>query len=128
MLKISKPAAYFLQALTYPTAYVVEKKLIDKYGLKFTDHLDEGGGDGPFKVKSYNHSTGIVFVRNDNYWGPKAQLAEVDQVFYKTSDASYQAYLANQVDVTLSHRLNTQRRKLVPTSARLLIWRSTTTP
>jgi len=100
VLKISKPAGYFLQALTYPTAFVVEKKLIDKYGLKFTDHLDEGGGDGPFKVKSYNHSTGIVFVRNDNYWGPKAQLAEVDQIFYKTSEASYQAYLANQVDVT----------------------------
>lgn len=100
VLKITQPAAYFLQALTYPTAYVVEKKLIDKYGLKFTDHLDEGGGDGPFKVKSYNHSTGIVFVRNDNYWGPKAQLAEVDQVFYKTSTASYQAYLANQVDIT----------------------------
>ncbi|MEO8954107.1 MAG: peptide ABC transporter substrate-binding protein [Ktedonobacteraceae bacterium] len=100
VLKVIRPTAYFLQALTYPTAYVVEKKLIDKYGLKFTDHLDEGGGDGPFKVKSYNHSTGIVFVRNDNYWGPKAQLAEVDQVFYKTSDASYQAYLANQVDVT----------------------------
>lgn len=100
VIKVVRPTAYFLQALTYPTAYVVEKKLIDKYGLKFTDHLDEGGGDGPFKVKSYNHSTGIVFVRNDNYWGPKAQLAEVDQVFYKTSDASYQAYLANQVDVT----------------------------
>ncbi|MGI9057612.1 MAG: peptide ABC transporter substrate-binding protein [Ktedonobacteraceae bacterium] len=100
VIKVVRPTAYFLQALTYPTAYVVEKKLIDKYGLKFTDHLDEGGGDGPFRVKSYNHSTGIVFVRNDNYWGPKAQLAEVDQVFYKTSDASYQAYLANQVDVT----------------------------
>ena len=100
VLKLTKATAYFLEALTYPTAFVVEKKLIDKYGLKYTDHLDEGGGDGPFKVKSYDHTTGIKFVRNDNYWGPKPQLAEVDQIFYKTSNTSYQAYLANQVDVT----------------------------
>ena len=100
VLKLSKATAYFLEALTYPTAFVVEKKLIDKYGLKYTDHLDEGGGDGPFKVKSYDHTTGIKFVRNDNYWGPKPQLAEVDQLFYKSANTTYQAYLANQVDVT----------------------------
>jgi len=100
VLKLTKATAYFLEALTYPTAFVVEKKLIDKYGLKFTDHLDEGGGDGPFKVKSYDHTTGIKLVRNDNYWGPKAQLAEVDQLFYKSANTTYQAYLANQVDVT----------------------------
>lgn len=100
VLKVSKATNYFLEALTYPTAFVVEKKLIDKYGLKFTDHLEEGGGDGPFKVKKYDHTTGITFVRNNNYWGLKPRLAEIDQIFYKSSDASYQAYLANQVDVT----------------------------
>ena len=100
VLKVSKATAYFLEALTYPTAFVVEKKLIDKYGLKFTDHLDEGGGAGPFKVKKYDHTTGITFVRNDNYWGPKPRLAEIDQIFYKSADTSYQAYLANQIDIT----------------------------
>jgi peptide/nickel transport system substrate-binding protein/oligopeptide transport system substrate-binding protein len=100
VLKLSKATGYFLEALTYPTSFVVEKKLIDKYGLKYTDHLEEGGGDGPFKVKSYDHSTGIKFVSNPFYWGPKPQLAEIDQIFYKTSNASYQAYLANQVDST----------------------------
>ena len=100
VLKLSKGTAYFLEALAYPSSFVVEKKLIDKYGLKFTDHLNEGGGSGPFKVMSYDHTTGIKLVRNDNYWGPKPKLAEIDQIFYKTSNTSYQAYLANQVDVT----------------------------
>src|SRR5260370_31203168 len=40
----SKKAAYFLDALTYSCSYVLEKSLVDKYGIKFTDHLTEGGG------------------------------------------------------------------------------------
>ena len=51
-LVISKPAAYFLEALTYSTGDVVEKKLIDKYGASWTDHLEEGGGDGPSKYRA----------------------------------------------------------------------------
>src|SRR5205814_1395525 len=65
---ISKPAAYFLDTLTYPTSYVVEKSLIDKYGTKWSDHLTEGGGDGPFKVKNYDHGKTFNVVSNPNYY------------------------------------------------------------
>src|SRR5579863_7470032 len=66
------PAAFFLDALTYPCSYVLEKSLVDKYGSPgFTDHLTEGGGDGPFKVEEYTHSKQIVFVPNPLYYGPK---------------------------------------------------------
>src|SRR5260370_15965794 len=42
----NKKAAYFLDALTYPTSYVVERSLVDKYGnTRFTDHLTESSGD-----------------------------------------------------------------------------------
>ena len=51
---LSKPAVYFLGALSYSTSFVVEKKLIENYGTKWTDHLDEGGASGPFQVKSYS--------------------------------------------------------------------------
>ena len=100
VLKLSKSTAYFLEALAYPTSFVVEKKLIDKYGLKFTDHLDEGGGDGPFKVKTYDHTIGIKMVPNPNYYGPKPMLQEADFDFYKTIETNYAAYQANQIDIT----------------------------
>jgi oligopeptide transport system substrate-binding protein len=100
VIKISAPAAYFLQALSYPTSYVVEKKLIDTYGTKFTDHLDQGGGDGPFKVVSYSHTTGLQLVPNDNYYGPKPQLQHLNVVFYTDQDGMYKAYKANQLDYT----------------------------
>ena len=97
----NKKAAYFLDALTYPTSFVVEKSLVVKYGnTKFTDHLTEGGGDGPWKVAEYTHGKQIVFVPNANYYDPKPQMRKVIFPFYKSADTTYKAYQVNQVDVT----------------------------
>jgi peptide/nickel transport system substrate-binding protein/oligopeptide transport system substrate-binding protein len=101
VIHLTKPAGYFLQALTYPTAYVVEKSVADKYGTGWTDHLVGQGGDGPFMVKSYSHTTGIVFVPNPNYYGAKPQLAEVDYLPFKDRQTSYNAYQANQNDYSV---------------------------
>ena len=98
VIKISSPAAYFLDALSYPTSYVVEKSLIDKYGKKFTDHLNEGGSSGPFKVASYSHTTGFDLVPNDNYYDAKPLLKHLSIPFYSDQDGMYKAYQANQLD------------------------------
>ena len=100
VLIANRKASYFLNALTYPCSFVVEKSLVDRYGTAFTDHLSEGGGAGPFKVQEYSHSRQIVFVPNANYYGPKPQLQKVIFPFYKQSDTVYQAYQVNQVDIT----------------------------
>ena len=95
----ASPTAFFLDALTYPCTYVVEKSLVEQYGTPgFTDHLTSGGGDGPFKVQEYTHSKQIVFVPNPDYYGPQPQLQKVIFPFYKDQDTTYQAYLSNQLD------------------------------
>jgi len=104
VIKLSKSTAYFLGALTYPTSYVVEKSVIDKWGLKWTDHLSDNGGqggDGPFMVKSYDHTTGIKMIPNPHYYGAKPKLQEVDYEFYKTPETNYAAYQAGQIDTTV---------------------------
>ncbi len=83
VLIANKKAAYFLDALVYSCSYVVEKSLIAKYGANFTDHLNEGGGAGPFEVQSYTHGTNIVLVPNPNYYGPHPQLTKLIYPFYK---------------------------------------------
>ncbi len=100
VLVANKKASYFLDALTYPCSWTLEKSLVDKYGKNFTDHLTEGGGDGPFKVKSYTHNQEIDFVPNPNYYGPKPQLQTVRFPFYKESDTTYRAYQVGQVDIS----------------------------
>ncbi|MEO8973934.1 MAG: peptide ABC transporter substrate-binding protein [Ktedonobacteraceae bacterium] len=101
VLTAALPAAFFLDALTYPCSYVLEKSLVQKYGnTGFTDHLTEGGGDGPFKVQSYTHSKQIVFVPNPGYYGPQPKLQKVIFPFYKNSDTTYNAYLSGQLSET----------------------------
>ncbi|GAC1349155.1 MAG: ABC transporter substrate-binding protein [Ktedonobacteraceae bacterium] len=94
----NKKASYFLDALVYSCSYTLEKSLVAKYGTSFTDHLAEGGGDGPFKVQSYTHGTNIVLVPNPNYYGAKPQLTKIIYPFYKQVDTNYKAYLAGQTD------------------------------
>ncbi|HLI09934.1 MAG TPA: peptide ABC transporter substrate-binding protein [Ktedonobacteraceae bacterium] len=95
-----KKAAYFPAMLTNNCAYVVEKSLITTYGVRFTDHLDQGGGAGPFKVLQYVHGQKIEFVPNHNYYGALPQLQKVIIPFYSTPDQTYQAYLQGQVQTT----------------------------
>lgn len=98
VIKINKPVAYFLATLTYSTGDVVEKKLIDKYGnTKFTDHLNEGGGSGPFEVKSYTHGKNIVLAPNPNYVKAKP-IVTVTYTFYKDTTTAFQTYRNGQVD------------------------------
>src|SRR5579885_3280293 len=100
VIETNRKASYFLDTLTYPTAYVVQKSLIDKYGKQFTDHLQEGGGAGPFKVQQYAHGKEIVFVPNPNYYGPKPQLQKIIMPFYKDVSTAYKAYQTGQIDIT----------------------------
>lgn len=120
VIKINKPASYFLAALTYPTAFVVERKLIDTYSnAHFTDHLNEGGGSGPFKVKSYTHGKDIVLVPNPNYIKAKP-IITVNFFFYKDVTTAYQAYYNGQLDLTsipsafLSQVQNTKEYHRIP--------------
>ncbi|HZU04282.1 MAG TPA: peptide ABC transporter substrate-binding protein [Ktedonobacteraceae bacterium] len=95
-----KKAAYFLPMLTSTCSYVVEKSLITLYGAKFTEHLSEGGGAGPFKVAQYIHRQVIDFVPNANYYDAKPQLQKVRFVFYHSTDEAYLAYQRGQIDMT----------------------------
>ena len=96
----NKEAPYFLSMLAYPCSYVVEKSLLQKYATKFTDHLSEGGGAGPFKVSQYIHRSAIDFVPNPNYYNPKPQLQKVTFAFFHSPDEAYQAYQDHKIDMT----------------------------
>jgi oligopeptide transport system substrate-binding protein len=93
-----KKYSFFLNALTYTASEVVEKSLIDKYGKKWTDHLTEGGGDGPFKISKYIHGKEVDLVPNPNYYGAHPQLAKLVYPIYQQAPTVYQAYQASQVD------------------------------
>jgi peptide/nickel transport system substrate-binding protein/oligopeptide transport system substrate-binding protein len=111
VIRLDTAIGFFLEALTYPTSYPVEKSLVDKYPKgQWVYHLDEGGCSGPFKIKSYTDKKQIVFVPNP-YWaadgrnGKSAQqlkltISEVDRPFIASVDTSYDNYRGSQYDFT----------------------------
>jgi len=116
IIKLNKATGYFLEALTYPTAFIVEKSVIDRWGLRWVDHLSDNGGqggDGPFKVTKYDHNTGIDLVPNANYYGPQPQLQHISFFFFKDKETNYKAYQANQVDYTYIPTPNYDQAKTV---------------
>ena len=100
VIQAKKKAAYFLAMLAQPCSYVVNKKLIDVFGANFTDHLEQGGGAGPFKVTQYIHGKEIDFAPNSHYYNALPQLQRVVFPFYPQAEAAYQAYQDGRVDFT----------------------------
>lgn len=99
VLITKQKAPYFLSQLTAPCSYVVEKSLVSRYGAKFVDHLDQGGGAGPFKVTQYTPRVAIHFAPNPNYYNAKPQLQKVNFLFYPSAAQAYQDYQAGKIDM-----------------------------
>ncbi len=96
---LSQPTPAFLESFAFPITFPVNKKLIDKYGLNWTDHLDEGAGCGPFRVTSYTHNQGLTVVPNPKYYGSKPRLQKVELFRSGQPDTTYKSYQAGQVDL-----------------------------
>ena len=58
-IKIDSPKAYFLQKLTYPTAYVLDRENVESGGRSWTD---DPNGTGPFKLIEYKIGERIIFL------------------------------------------------------------------
>ncbi len=89
-----KPNAVFLDRLH--NRFMMSKAAADKYG----DQADNYAiGTGPYKFMSWQRDGNLVLTRNDDYWGPKAEIKEV--VYRKVGEeaARVAGLLAGQGDV-----------------------------
>ena len=73
---IDAPKPYFLQKLTYPTAYVVDRANVES-GENWTDNPN---GTGPFRLEAWEKDEFLILVRNDSYY---RDLPRLYQVIYR---------------------------------------------
>jgi oligopeptide transport system substrate-binding protein len=93
-VSIDAPKAYFLNKMAFPTAFVVDKSNVQSGATWF----QKPNGSGPFQLKSWQKDKSVILVRNDNYYGTKALLNEVD--FSILSGNPIQLYQNGQIDVS----------------------------
>ncbi len=89
-----QPTGVFLDRVR--NRVMISKAAADKYGDQMDQHAI---GTGPYKFVSFQRGGNFVMTRNDDYWGPKAEIKEV-VVRKVTEEAARIAGLeAGQADV-----------------------------
>lgn len=102
-LKLAKPVAYFLDALSYPAAAAVPKGLIDQYHGQWTAHLAEQKfGGNLFTLTNWDHKGHLTLQRNDSFWGKKPLLREIDVTMYPGASEEYADWLAGKNDLGIA--------------------------
>ena len=91
---IDGPKQYFLQKLTYPTSYVVDRVNVQS-GKTWTKRPN---GTGPFKLKEWKEDELLILERNDRYYRGVAKLAHV--VFQLFAGRAMAMYENGEIDVT----------------------------
>ena len=74
------------------------------------DYKTAANGTGPFVLDDWLQGDSITFVRNDAYWGDKAQVAEVVFDYIPDNQAALNAALAGEVDVLTGFDANLQEQ------------------
>ena len=91
-LTLAAPDSTLLWNLTGRAGLILKKD--DK-----TDRKTAANGTGPYALTSWKQGDSITLTRNEDYWGDKAQVAEVVFDYIPDNQAALNAALAGEVDV-----------------------------
>jgi peptide/nickel transport system substrate-binding protein len=94
ILTTKTPNAVLLDGLS--NRNILSKAAADKYGK---DVLQHPVGTGPYKFVSFQRDGQLVMTRNDDYWGPKADIKEIVTRKVGEDAARVSGLLAGQGDV-----------------------------
>lgn len=70
------------------------------------DYATAANGTGPFVLDQWRQGDSITFVRNEEYWGDPAQVAEVVFDYIPDNQAALNAALAGELDVVTGFDAN----------------------
>ena len=89
-ITIDAPKAYFLAKLTYPTAFVLDKDVVQSGGRNWW--IDNPIGTGPFELKEYRIGERLVLERSSTYY---KSLAKLDNVIFNLAGGQSMAMYEN---------------------------------
>ncbi len=98
-LDLTAPDANFLDKLTYPTSFAVDKNQVKTATCFDSGWTLSANGTGPFKLTKWDLGNSLTLAPNPNYYlDPKPSLSKVTYII--SGGSSYTMYQNNEVDVT----------------------------
>jgi ABC-type transport system substrate-binding protein len=97
-ITISKPKAYWINVLTYPTAYILNKETVSKDpDGKVTDQNEDG--TGPFELCSYVRGQAVDLKANPSYWAGTPKIAGIHRPIVTDANTRHELYITGQLDI-----------------------------
>ncbi len=96
-INLINPAPYFLDQLTYPVSWAVDKNVVNQYGANWWDGHFVGAG--PFLLKSWVHKSQLTFVDNPYWWGPKLTIKQINMPIIVDPNTAWNDWQSKQADV-----------------------------
>jgi oligopeptide transport system substrate-binding protein len=97
-IRLVRPRPTFLQLMALWCTYPVRQDIIETYGDRWTEppHYI---GNGPFVLTEWVHQDHMTFKANENYWGTKPKLSEIQYKMITDVNAELAAYRNNELDL-----------------------------
>ena len=98
-ITITKPKAYWIDTLTYPTAYVVSPAEA-KNGVPLTALDDaKGAGTGAFTLTGYVPDSKVTLAANPAYWGGAPKIAGIERPIIIDAGTRHDEYVRGDLDM-----------------------------
>lgn len=95
---LKAPAAYFLNIITQPTFFPVNKAVVES-NPNFAAEASTLVANGPFKMTEWVHDQTIKMEKNDGYWDKDSvKLAGLEWVMVNDENTQYQMFTTGQLD------------------------------
>ncbi|PRX42342.1 oligopeptide transport system substrate-binding protein/dipeptide transport system substrate-binding protein [Planifilum fimeticola] len=97
-VELEQPAPYFVALTSFYTLFPVNKKVAEEND-KWATEADTYVGNGPFKLKTWEHDAKIELVKNEHYWGAKdVKLTQLNFPFIGEAQTGYQQFKSRKLD------------------------------
>ena len=98
-ITITKPKAYWIYTLTYPTGYVVSKAEARPDAVLTAEDDAKGAGTGAFKVTSYARDVKVILAANPTYWDGAPKIAGIERPVVVDAGTRHDMYVKGDIDI-----------------------------
>jgi len=98
-ITITKPKAYWIYTLTYPTGYVVSKAEAKTDAALTAEDDAKGAGTGAFRVTSYARDVKVILAANPTYWEGAPKIAGIERPVVVDAGTRHDMYVKGDIDI-----------------------------